>query len=101
MFNTIYEILRLRIDNKDFEIVSKHYLKLLMADAKDGNNVDLIWFINHLWYLYVGIENEINAKTYNDCIPFIQQSLIRQFNIEENIKEKVSRKIYTRFLTKY
>ena len=100
VFNTIYGILRLRIDDKDFEKVSEHYLKLLMADARDGNNVDINWFINHVWYLCVGISNEIETKKYRDCIPFIQHSLIKKFNIEENIKEKASRKIYTSFMAK-
>lgn len=101
VFNTIYGILRLRIDHKDFEKVSKHYLTLLMADARDGNTVDINWFIKHVWYLCVGISNGINTKKYRDCIPFVQQSLIKKFNIEENIKEKVSRKIYTKFMVKY
>jgi len=71
VFNTIYGILRLRIDDKDFEVVSDHYLKLLMADARDGNHVDIHRFINHVWYLSVGIPNEIDTKKYRDCIPFI------------------------------
>jgi len=100
VFNTIYGILRLRIDDKDFEKVSEHYLKLLMSDARDGNNVDINWFINHVWYLCVGISNKIETKKYRDCIPFIQQSLIKKFSIEENIKEKVSRKVYTSFMAK-
>ncbi len=40
LFNIIYDILRLRIDDKDFEKASAHYLKLLMADVRGGNNVD-------------------------------------------------------------
>lgn len=100
VFNTIYSILRFRIDDKDFEKVSEHYLKLLMADARDGNNVNVNWFINHVWYLCVGISNEIDIKTYRDCISFIQQILIKKFDIQENIKEKVRRKIYAKFMTK-
>ena len=100
VFNTIYGILRLRIDDKDFEKVSEHYLKLLTADARDGNNVDINWFINHVWYLCIGISDEIETEKYRDCIPFLQQGLIKKFNIEENLKEKARRKIYTRLMAK-
>ena len=67
-----------------------------MADAKDGENVDIVWLINHIWYLSVGISRIIDHLKYKDCIQFIQKTLIKKFNIDENIKEKVSRKIYTR-----
>ena len=69
-----------------------------MADALDGNIVNVEWFIEHIWYLCIGISNEIDKNKYKDCIPFIQSQLIKQFCIEEKIKEKISRKIYTRVL---
>ena len=61
-----------------------------MADAKDGENVDIVWLINHIWYLSVGISRIIDPLMYKDCIQFIQKTLIKKFNIDENIKEKVN-----------
>ena len=57
-------------------------------------------FINHVWYLCIGISDEIETEKYRDCIPFLQQGLIKKFNIEENLKEKARRKIYTRLMAK-
>lgn len=98
ILNTIYDVLRFRINDDKFKIVSDHYVILLMADAKDGHNVDANWFIDHIYYMCVGIKKKIKVNKYKDCIPFIQQELIKEFNIEENLKEKVSRKIYTKFM---
>lgn len=100
IFKVIYDTLRLRIDEESFSKVCEHYLKLLISDAVDGNIVDTNWFIQHVWYLCVGISNTVDIKEYNDCILFIQENLIKKFNIKESTKEKLSRKIYTKFLIK-
>ncbi len=94
----IFSVLSLKLSDEDFRVVIDHYIKLLMADARDGNNVDITWFINHAWYLCVGISSEVETKKYRVYITFIQQKLIQRFNIKEDIKEKVSRKIYTSFM---
>ena len=54
--------------------------------------------IDHTWYLVIGLQNIINTDKYNDCIPFIQQMLVKEFNIEENLKNKISRKAFTKFI---
>ena len=100
IFSTIYDVLRFRISDEEFQIVIEHYLKLLVADARDGSFVNNKWCINHLWYLCVGLRNNINYENYNDCIIFIQNKLIEKLNVQENLKEKVTRRIHTRFLSK-
>lgn len=47
IFRIIFDILKFDLSDNDFETVANHYLKLLMADARDGNNVDIKWFIDH------------------------------------------------------
>lgn len=96
IFIIIYNILNLKIKESELKKICSHYIKLIIADINDGNNVDLKWFINHIWYLCFNLKDELNIKTYNYCIPFIQQKLIKHFKIKENIKEKINRKIYTK-----
>ena len=100
IFECINNVLILKVSEDDCYEIEKHYLILLMADALDGNIVDVKWFIEHIWYLCVGITNDIDKNKYKDCIPFIQLQLIKQFSIEEKLKEKIVRKIYTRILIK-
>lgn len=97
---TIFDVLRLKLSEEDSEKVFDNYLKLLMADAIDGYNVDLKWFIDHVWYLSVGAQTGISNKKYRDCIPFIQQKLINKFDIIESTKERISRKVYTKYMTR-
>ncbi len=100
IFNTIFDVLKLKIDNATYKIISEHYLNNLMVDANDGENVDVIYAINYLWYLGIGVSQDIDIKEYRDLIPIIQQQLIHKFKIKESIKEKVRRKIYTKsFIT--
>lgn len=95
LINSIYDVLKYKIDKQEFRLVSTHYIKLLVVDAIVGNNVDINWAINHIHYLTVGRGNEMNTEKYKDCIMFIQDKLIKDFSIQENLKEKVNRKIYT------
>lgn len=97
---TIFDVLRLKLSEEDSKKVFDNYLKLLMADAIDGYNVDLKWFIDHVWYLSVGAQTDISSKKYRDCIPFMQQKLINKFDIIESTKEKISRKVYTKYMLK-
>ena len=100
IFNTIFDVLKLKIDNATYKIISEHYLNNLMVYANDGENVDVIYAINYLWYLGIGVSQDIDIKEYRDLIPIIQQQLIHKFKIKESIKEKVRRKIYTKsFIT--
>ena len=100
IFSTVYEVLTLRLNYEECELLIGHYLKLIIADAKDGENVDLDCFINHVWYLCLGVAKKTNIKQYNDCIFFVQQKLIKEFNIKESRKEKVRRRIITKCLSK-
>lgn len=100
IFKTIYDVLILKFEEKEFNQIVQFYLNLLIADAYfDGVKVDNKWFINHLWYLTIGIKDEKLINKYKDCIPFIQKQLIKEFNIKEKPKEKIKRKVYTRFLS--
>lgn len=98
IFSTIYDILRFRISDEEFQIVIEHYLKLLVADAHDNNVVDNIWAINHLWYLC--ISNDLPYEKYNDCIIFIQNKLLKELDIHETFSKKISRRIYVSLFTK-
>ena len=92
-FCIIYDVLGLRISSEEFEMISYGYLKLLIVDAIDGNKVDLRWFIKYIWYLNVCINDEVCTEKYEDCILFIQEKLIKEFNINENIKEKIGKSL--------
>lgn len=96
IFSIIYDVLGLRISFDDFDTLCKNYLTYLIADSYDGHIVDLNWFINNIWYLTV---SNINTANYKDCILFIQNKLIKEFEIEEKPKTKVKRKIHTKALT--
>lgn len=97
IFSTINDILRLRLNNEETKNAIYNYLYLLIADAKDGFNVDINWCIKYVWYLCTETDN--TSQKYKDCISFIQQKLIKEFNIKETVKEKVKRKIYTSYMS--
>lgn len=96
IFIIIHDILRFKISEEEFKIASENYLKLIIADASEGYNVDLKWFIKYIWYLDASISIKPYSEKYKDCIMFLQQKLINEFSIEEKHKEKIKRKIYTR-----
>ena len=50
IFITIYDILRFKLSDEEFFDVSKHYLCLLLADARDGYDVDLNWIIKYVYF---------------------------------------------------
>lgn len=99
LFSVIYDVLMLRVDEEILEQLIKHYLNLIIADARDGSNVDLYWFINYVWYFCVGVQNITDTKQYKDCIMFLQQKLIKDFGIEESRKVKIKRKIVTKYMS--
>ena len=98
VFKIIYEVLSLYIDDHEFAEVSENYIKLLLADACDHEVVDLKHFIDHIFYLCVGMQDKELVQVYKECVPFIQQRLIRIFNIEESLKDVAARKLYTRVM---
>ena len=97
LFEYVNSVLILRVSEEDCYKIDEYFLKLLMCDAKDGITVDTLWFIQHIWYLYV---ISYDTEDYKDCIPFIQSQLIKKFSIKENLGQKISRNIYTRILLK-
>jgi len=98
IFEIVYDVLRFKVTNEEFLIIGDHCTKLLIADAQEGEYVDSKWIIDHIWYLSVGLQNSIDINRYKYCISFIQQKLVCEFNIEENLKEKFSRKVFTKFI---
>lgn len=98
--NEIYQNLKLRINDSEYLLIIDHYLKLLMADVIDDNLVNTSWAIDHLWYITIGIQDKIDVKKYNDCIPSIQNKLLKTFDIPESLKHKLRRKIVINYLTK-
>lgn len=100
IFSIVYDVLRFKVSDDEFLEVSDHCTKLLIADARDRKCVDSKWIIDHIWYLSVGLHNSIDTSRYKDCIPFIQQMLIREFSIEESLKDKFSRKVFTKFMAR-
>ena len=97
IFNTVYDVLRLRINDEEAIEAMANYLSLLIADARDGFNVDINWCIKYIWYLCAGTK-EIKPK-YKDCISFIQKKLLKEFSIKETVSEKVKRKVFTSCMT--
>ena len=97
IFNTVYDVLRLRINDEEAIDAMANYLSLLIADARDGFNVDINWCIKYIWYLGAGLKER--KQKYKDCISFIQQKLLKEFSIKETIDEKVKRKVFTSYMT--
>jgi len=89
----IYDVLRFRITEVEFRNLIEHYLSLVISDALVGREVDVDWCICHIWYLCVGVSQNIIVDDYKDCILLIQQNLIREFQIKEKFSKKVRRKI--------
>ena len=92
----IYDVLRFNLNDEEFHRVILRYIQLIMADIVDGNVVDVKWFINHVWYMST---NQVDGFDYQDSILFIQNKLVKQFDIRESFKEKVYRKTSTAYLT--
>lgn len=97
IFNTVYDVLRLKINDEEALEAMVNYLSLLIADARDGFNVDINWCIKYIWYLGAGLKER--KQKYKDCISFIQQKLLKEFSIKETIDEKVKRKVFTSYMT--
>ena len=97
IFNIVYDVLKLRINDEETIEAMVNYLKLLIADARDGFNVDINWCIKYIWYLGAGLKER--KQKYKDCISFIQQQLLKEFSIKETANEKVKRKIFTSYMT--
>lgn len=97
IFNIVYDVLKLRINDEEAIEAMVNYLKLLIADARDGFNVDINWCIKYIWYLGAGLKER--KQKYKDCISFIQQQLLKEFSIKETVSEKVKRKIFTSYMT--
>ena len=95
MFSIIYDVLILKLNHNQIAKLNDHYLKLIMYDALVEENVDVYWFIKHIWYLNIYELEEKFTFDYKDCISFIQEEMIKEFGIKENIKEKIDRKVYT------
>ena len=97
IFNTVYNVLKLKINDDEIQKAMVNYLKLLIADARDGYYVDINWCIKYIWYLCAGLKER--KQKYKDCIPFIQQKLLKEFSIKETVNEKVKRKVFTSYMT--
>ncbi len=48
IFNTVYDVLRLKINDEEALEAMVNYLSLLIADARDGFNVDINWCIKYI-----------------------------------------------------
>ena len=99
IFNTVYDVLKLKINDDEIQKAMVNYLSLLIADARDRFNVDINWCIKYIWYLCAGIPSKEMRSKYKDCISFIQQKLLKEFSIKETIDEKVKRKVFTSYMT--
>ena len=102
IITVIYDVLRLKTTEEEFRnAIIKSYINLLIADSRDNYNVDCKWFIDHVWYLKVGVSStECDTEKYSDCIPFIQETLMKKFNIQEKLSDKVKRKIFTGYMSR-
>lgn len=95
IFETIYDVLKVRLLDEEIDKIIKDYIKLLLADAYDGQTVDQSWIIDHLWYLCMG--NDKIKDKYKDCVTYIQNKLLAIFSIKENTTSKIKRNIVTNF----
>lgn len=98
IFVVTYDVLGLKIGKEKFERVSTNYLLLLIADAKDGIKVDSRWCIDHMWYFCAGSRKFLGGS--EECIPFIQDRLVKEFQVKERFNEEIKRKVFTNFMVK-
>lgn len=100
MFYMIYDILKFYISKQEFIHLSNYYLLMLMMDYINGKKVDLYWCIYHIYYLSSAGRFLTKYDHYEDCLPFLQQQLIKQFAIKEKITDKMKRKSFTKAIIK-
>lgn len=80
-------------------MVLNHYLGLLECDAMAGSLVDEVWAIDHIWYCATADFKSLDSKKYGDCLPLVQEKLIKELQVEESFSDKVKRKINTKLLS--
>ena len=99
IFNTVYDVLKLKINDDEIQKAMVNYLSLLIADARDRFNVDINWCIKYIWYLCAGIPSKEMRSKYKDCISFIQQKLLKEFimYLEKNRYEYSKKELATIF----
>ena len=95
LFETIYDVLKVKLSDIEIDEILNGYTNLLLADARDGYLVDKSWIIDHLWYLCMG--NIKEKDKYKDCITYIQNRLLTAFSIKENTTSKIKRNVITNF----
>ncbi len=98
MFQIIYDILKFYISKQEFTYIINDYLYMLMMDHIHGEKVDLYWCIYHIYYLSIAGRFLTKYEQYKDCLPFLQQQLMKQFDIKEKITDKMKRKIFIKTL---
>lgn len=98
MFQIIYDVLKFYISKQEFMDISNYYLCMLMI--KDREKVDLYWCIYHIYYLASAGRFFTKYDRYEDCLPFLQQRLMKQFNIKEKVTDKMKRKTFTKAIIK-
>jgi len=101
----IYSVLKIKISNKEFCDVLLYYLKLIIADnVIESRKITAKWCVDKLFYLALYRNNsetkgsDVTYKFKNDIL-YIQDILYKEFNFDESLMEKVSRKVYTNFMS--
>lgn len=101
----IYNVLKMKISNEQFIDVLFYYLKLVIADGVLANNkITAKWFVNKVYYLALyrfdsGKKGADITCKFKDDILYIQDILYKEFSFDESLKGKVSRKVYTNFMS--
>lgn len=91
----IYNVLKLRITDREWNVVITHYLYRLSADCVlEFQKIDLNWCLDKLFYLVTWTEKKVTRK-YADDLLYIQDQLYEQFEIQETFLEKEKRKART------
>lgn len=93
-FIVIYDSLKSKINDLDFENLSKFYVKLIIHDEINNKDVDIDWFINNIYYFTFSLQSE----AINNCKNLLKkakQKLIAEIHNNESKVKKKTKKNYT------
>jgi len=104
LISNVYNIFKLKLDNGLFLERMDTYVKLILADVLDGRLVDIKWCVDKLFYFALASGDSIDVKVAvskikNDII-YIQDILYKEFSLNETVMDKVSRKVYTKYMSR-
>ena len=96
IYENAYNVLRFRLSKEEFIIICDNYINNIVCDQLSGNNIDFEWLINHIYYFIFKLNNKSIVEKSYDSILLIQDIIVKQSDIQDNLKSYLDRRIYTK-----